>query len=92
MEAAIDWILTNQKFLKPCLVLLYNVISALRNGVALRWCPYDVTHGTHMTSLKHQGGLHVVLREWYNNAHNFSYKNQICLEQFYMGFYCHLPP
>ena len=39
------------KFLRPCLELLYDVIWALRGGVALKWSPYDVTQ-QHYDSLK----------------------------------------
>ena len=42
--------------------------------------------GAHMTSHnKHHGGLHVVLAEAYKIAHNFTIKDQTCLELFSMG-------
>ena len=41
---------------------------------------------THVTSHnKQHGGLHVVLGEWYKNAHNLIQKNQMCLEFFLYG-------
>ena len=42
---------------------------------------------THVTSHNN-----VVLGERYKNAHNFIKKNQICLEQCYMGSQCHHHP
>ena len=63
---------------------------------AALWCHNGLSEvvlhsgGAPMTSHnKHHGGCHVVFREWYKKAHEFIKKNQISLEQFYMGSVWH---
>ena len=52
--------------------------------------------GAHVTlDNKHHGSLHVMLGEWYKNAHNFIKKKKKCMEQFYVAWLdseCHHLP
>ena len=81
MDAAIDWILTNQQIPEtlPGSSLWHHKNYGLSCIVLHLGWAHVMSHN------KQHGGLHVVLGEWYKNAHNFIQKNQMCLEFFLYG-------
>ena len=71
MEAATDWILTNQQIPESLPGAALWRHTALRSGVAIS--PYDVTQQAH-------DSLHVVLVIQIRSQLHKQTKNQICLE------------
>ena len=90
MEAAIDWILTNQQISEILLgAALWRHIGS-QKWRCTQGSPYDVTQQAPWWP---PCGVRRVIPKTLTTLLKNTPNNQICLEQFYMGSQCHdLPP